>query len=263
MACRAFGVPPMFRELTNPITCLVTSGETTRDTTPADDICLSLLALVQAAVAARVSLIQLREKRLRAGVLYELAARAAALTRDSATRIVVNDRADIARAAGCDGAHLATHSLEAHIVRRAFGAGFLVGVSAHTLAEARAARDGGADYAIFGPVFDTPSKRAYGPPLGLERLREAARELAPFPLLAIGGVARENIGDVLQAGARGVAAIRLFGDAAKLRGTVGEIEDVFNERAEHLVGSGATQNDSGFAGADDADSAIRSARRKT
>ena len=244
----------MFSALTIPITCLVTNGETTPDTRPADDSFLNILALVEAAVAARVSVIQLREKHLRAGVLYELAARAAALTRDSATRIVVNDRADIARAAGCAGVHLATHSLEARVVRRAFGAGFLVGVSAHTLAEARAARDSGADYAIFGPIFDTASKRAYGPPLGLERLREAARELAPFPLLAIGGVARENIGDLLRAGARGVAAIRLFGDAAKLRGTVGEIEDVFKELG------GATRNASDFAGANDADSAIQNVR---
>ena len=221
----------MSRALTNPITCLVTSGGTTRDTTPASEEYRSILALVAAAVAARVSLVQLREKELGARTLYELAARAATLARGSETLILVNDRADIARAAGCDGVHLAAQSLEASVVRRAFGEQFVIGVSAHSLAEARAARDGGADFAVLGPVFDTPSKRGYGPPLGLAALRDAARELAPFPLLAIGGVASENVADVLQAGAAGVAAIRLFGDAAQLKRTVREVEDVIHECA--------------------------------
>ncbi|HEX6625952.1 MAG TPA: thiamine phosphate synthase [Pyrinomonadaceae bacterium] len=217
----------MSRELPTPITCLVTGGETT----PASEEFRRVLALVEAAVAARVSVVQLREKSLPARTLFELAARAAALTRGSETLLVVNDRADIARAAACDGVHLTAQSLEARTVRRAFGEDFLIGVSAHTLAEARAARDGGADFAVLGPVFDTPSKRAYGPPLGTETFREAALALAPFPLLAIGGVARDNFRDVLLAGARGVAAIRLFGDATQLQRTVREFEDVFNEGA--------------------------------
>lgn len=214
-----------------PITCLITSGETTRATNSAGEDFRAVLALVAAAVAARVSVVQLREKSLSARTLYELAARAADLARGSATRVVVNDRADIARAAACDGVHLTAQSLDARIVRRAFGDDFLVGVSAHSLAEARAARDGGADFAVLGPVFDTPSKRAYGPPLGTELFGAAARELSPFPLLAIGGVASDNLRDVLQAGARGVAAIRLFGDATKLQRTLRELEDVFNESA--------------------------------
>ena len=111
-------------------------------------------------------------------------------------------------------------------MRRAFGPDFLVGVSAHTLREARAARDGGADFAVFGPVFDTPSKRQYGPPLGLERLREAALALAPFPLVAIGGVTEGNAREVLRAGACGVAAIRLFADGQNLARTVHLIESL-------------------------------------
>ncbi|MGH9902998.1 MAG: thiamine phosphate synthase, partial [Pyrinomonadaceae bacterium] len=199
-------------DLEQPTTCLITSGETTRKTTPAADEFRALLSLVRSAVAARVTLVQLREKNLRPRTLYELAARAAEITRESGTRLLVNDRADIARAAGADGVHLAAGSLEASVVRRAFGDDFMIGVSTHSLAEARGARDGGADFAVFGPVFDTPSKRAYGPPLGLEKLAEAARALAPFPVVALGGVARENFRDVLRAGARGVAAIRLFSD---------------------------------------------------
>ena len=210
----------MSHKLPRPSACLITSGATTCATTPASEEFRALLALIREAVACGVSLVQLREKQLRPRTLQHLAAEAALLTRGSETRLVVNDRADIARAAGADGVHLTTRSLDAQTVRRAFGEDFLVGVSAHTLAEARDARDGGADFALFGPVFDTPSKRPYGLPLGLEKLREAARALSPFPLLALGGVNSENARAALDAGAHGVAAIRLFSDADGLREAV-------------------------------------------
>lgn len=154
-------------------------------------------------------------------MLYELAARSAELVRGTATRLLVNDRADLARAAGADGVHLTARSLEASIVRRAFGPELLIGVSTHSPAEARAAYEHGADFAVYGPVFDTPSKRAYGPPVGLEALREVAQKLAPFPLVALGGVTLENARDVLSAGAAGVAAVRLFGDAPDVGRVVG------------------------------------------
>lgn len=182
-----------------------------------------MLALVAAAVGARVPLIQIREKNLPASTLYELTLRAARLTRGSGTRLVLNDRADIARAALADGVHLTTRSLEASVVRRTFGEDFLIGVSTHSLEEARAARDGRADFAVFGPVFETDSKKIYGPPLGLARLSEAAGVLAPFPLLALGGITNENAQAALKAGARGVAGIRLFGDAHALPEIVGKL----------------------------------------
>ncbi|HEX7174297.1 MAG TPA: thiamine phosphate synthase [Pyrinomonadaceae bacterium] len=207
-----------------PLTYLVTAGETTPDTTPTSREFAAVLALVERAVVARVSLVQLREKRLPARVFYELAARAAAITRASGTRLLVNDRADIARAATCDGVHLTTQSLAPSAVRRAFGTDLLVGVSAHSLDEARAARDGGdADFCVLGPIFDTPSKVPYGAPLGLGAFRAVARALAPFPVLAIGGVTTENAGTLLRAGAAGVAAIRMFSDSADLRVTVSAV----------------------------------------
>ncbi len=212
-------------ELRTPIHCLITPGETTRETTPSSEEFERLLALVARAVAARVALVQLREKGLSARVMFELAACAAALARGSRTRVLVNDRADIARAASCDGVQLTAQSLEAGVVRRSFGEGFLVGVSTHSLAEALAAREGGADFALFGPVFDTPSKRAYGPPLGLDVLAEAARALAPFPLVAVGGINAENARSVLGAGAWGVAAIRMFAGAEDLAGTVRSLNE--------------------------------------
>jgi thiamine-phosphate pyrophosphorylase len=216
----------MRRDFRRPLTYLITGGETTGETTPASAEFASLLALVRSAVAARVSLVQLREKNLSARTLHELAARAARIARGSATRVLVNDRADIARAAECDGVQLTARSLEVSVVRRAFGEDFLIGVSTHSFEEARAARDGGADFAVFGPVFDTPSKRAYGPPLGLEVLREAAHALSPFPLVAIGGVNEGDVAEILRAGAAGVAAIRLFANRQNLARKVHHIESL-------------------------------------
>ena len=203
--------------LSKPITYLITSGRTKQDSTPDSEDFQSVLALVSVAVRARVSLIQLREKNLTARALYELAASCAEATRGSETRLLINDRSDIARAAGADGVHLTTQSLDASIIRRGFGPDFLIGVSAHSLAEAKLARDGAADFAVFGPIFDSPSKRAYGAPLGTTALREAARLLSPFPLIALGGITTcENAREALSAGASGVAAIRLFSDADNL-----------------------------------------------
>jgi thiamine-phosphate pyrophosphorylase len=221
----------MPRTLPRPITYLITGGETTDATRASSEEFRRLLALIRSAVAARVTLVQLREKNLSGRVLYELASAAAGLARGSATRVLVNDRADIARAAACDGVHLAADSLRACVVRRAFGEDFLIGVSTHALEEAREARAGGADFAVFGPVFDTPSKRAYGQPVGLEALGEAARELKAFPVVALGGVSLENAAEVLGAGAAGVAGIRLFADGQNLARAVHLIEDLYARRA--------------------------------
>ena len=175
-----------------------------------------ILRLVRAAVDAGVPLFQIREKSLPARVLYELVARAVEITHGSRTRLLVNDRADIARAAGADGVHLTTQSLPVEVVRSLFGAEFLIGVSTHSLDEARAARAGGADFVVFGPVFETESKRGFGEPQGLNKLAEVARELGEFPVVAIGGITLDNVDQCFQAGARGIAAIRLLNDTENL-----------------------------------------------
>jgi len=148
---------------------------------------------------------------------------AADLTRGSSTRLLVNDRADIAFAAGADGVHLTSASIEPAVIRRTFGKDFLIGCSTHSIEEASEVSKGGADFAVFGPVFSTASKRQYGEPLGLESLTHATAAVTPFPLLALGGVSIENAGDCFRAGASGVAAIRLFGDATRLGDIVGYI----------------------------------------
>jgi thiamine-phosphate pyrophosphorylase len=206
--------------LQSPIIYLITSGAIQPNSSPVSQDFQDTLMLVRAATSARVSLIQLREKSLPARTLYELAVRSAEITRGTRTRLLINDRADIARAARADGVHLTTRSIEASVIRRAFGADFLIGVSTHSLIEAQSARDGGADFAVFGPVFETQSKRAYGAPVGIESLREAVQTLASFPLLALGGITLENVAETMQAGASGVAAIRLFSDPQELEPVV-------------------------------------------
>jgi thiamine-phosphate pyrophosphorylase len=190
-----------------PIIYPITSGKATSQTIP------DLLRLVRASVEAEVPLFQIREKSLPARVLYELTCQAAEIMRGSKTRLLVNDRADIARAAGADGVHLTALSLPAEVVRSIFGPEFLIGVSTHSLEEARAARDGGADFVVFGPVFE---KHGYSAPQGLDKLRYVSSELRDFPVLAIGGISLDNVAACFEAGASGIAAIRLLNDAARM-----------------------------------------------
>ena len=205
-----------------PLIYLITSGETSALTASASDEFARVLLLVEAAVAAKVDLLQIREKQLNARTLYELSAAAARITKDSSTKLLINDRADIAAAAGADGVHLTTSSLPTRAVREAFGDEMLIGVSTHSLAEAIARRNGG-DFVVYGPVFQTTSKQQYGAPLGIDKLAEVCAALAPFPVLALGGVSLMNIKDCMAAGASGIAAIGMFSDANRLGDVVNRI----------------------------------------
>ncbi len=207
----------MSLNLSKPILYLITPGATAETTTPADEEFQEILHQVSAAVAGGIQLVQLREKNLTARVLFELTERVMEIVCGTATKVLVNDRADIAAGAGADGVHLTLRSLEAEVIRRTFAPNFLIGVSTHSHVEARRARDAGADFVVFGPIFPTPSKKEYGPPLGIGKLSEVAHELAPIPVLAIGGVSKDNAGECLRAGASGVAAITLFSEPETLK----------------------------------------------
>ncbi|HSK62282.1 MAG TPA: thiamine phosphate synthase [Pyrinomonadaceae bacterium] len=197
-------------KLQTPIWYAISSGLTTSKTTPDDPEFAFILHLIKTAVFSEVPLFQIREKNLPARRLFELASRAAEITRGSSTRLLVNDRFDVARAAGADGVHLSESSLPPRVVRETCGEEFLIGASTHSLESARAARNGGADFVVFGPVFETESKRAFGPPQGLEKLREVATALQGFPVLAIGGVTIDNAASCFAAGASGAAGISWF-----------------------------------------------------
>jgi thiamine-phosphate pyrophosphorylase len=119
---------------------------------------------------------------------------------------LINDRIDIAMAVQADGVHLTTTSLPITVARQVLGAEALIGASTHNLIEAQAAADGGADFLVFGPVFFTPSKAPYGEPVGLAALR-AVRSAVKTPILAIGGIKKDNVEQVLATGADGIAVI--------------------------------------------------------
>jgi len=220
----------MTLNLPKPILYLITRGATVESTTPESEEFRNILQQVSAAVVAGIHLVQIREKQLTARVLFELTTAVVAIARGSSTRVLVNDRADIAASAGADGVHLTTRSLTPDVIRKAFGANFLIGASTHSLAEARVARRDGADFAVFGPIFPSsapsPAKEKYGPPLGAGKLIEAARELAPFPLIALGGISIENVKDCLSAGASGIAGITLFGAPHTLAMTAKTIREI-------------------------------------
>jgi len=176
-------------------------------------------------VSAKIDLIQIREKQLSTKVLYQLSTSAARITSGSPTKLLVNDRADVAATAGADGVHLTTLSLPSEVIRNNFGAEFLIGVSTHSLAEAAAAQGGGSDFVVFGPVFGTPAKQQYGEPVGLTELRKVTSELNPFPVLALGGVTMDKVADCIDAGAAGIAAIRMLNNRWQLMGIVNELRE--------------------------------------
>jgi thiamine-phosphate pyrophosphorylase len=189
-----------------------------------------LLSKIEAAAAAGVDWIQIREKDLSgidcSSLTREALQRAAKFSGGKTTpaRILVNDRLDVALSEHAGGVHLGEKSLplaEAKwlVDSRVRSRGFLTGVSCHSLEDEKSAAAGGADYLFFGPVFATPSKVAFGTSQGVERLAEVCRA-ASVPVLAIGGVTLENFPACLAAGASGIAAIRLFQDASDMSSIV-------------------------------------------
>ncbi|HKY04669.1 MAG TPA: thiamine phosphate synthase [Blastocatellia bacterium] len=182
----------------------------------------NLISFIEKAIRAGVDLIQIRERDLCARDQLAIASKTRGTAEEFGARVLVNDRADIALAAGA-GVHLTTRSMGPAVVRRAFGSRLLVGASTHSLAEAELAEREGADFVVFGPVFDTESKRVYGPPVGTRALSDAASRLS-IPVLALGGIKLSNFQQAIDAGAAGLAAITLFTDADDLLATVRAIK---------------------------------------
>lgn len=173
----------------------------------APDLASRVEAALAGAPPGRVA-VQLREKDLAARDLLALARSLAAVCHARGQLLLVNDRIDVALAAGADGVHLPAAGIPPADARRLLGPAALVGVSCHSAADVARARDGGATYATFSPIYDTPSKRAYGPPLGVAALRSASA--GGLPLVALGGVDATRAPEVVAAGAAGVAVIRAW-----------------------------------------------------
>lgn len=186
---------------------------------------LQIEAIRQAA-AAGCQLIQIREKDLNARALVEFTCQAIAVARPYGAKVLVNDRLDVAIAAKADGVHLRVTSLPTANVRQAVVENglkeFLIAVSTHSLIEAKAAETGGADFIVSGPVYDTPSKREFGEPMGLNRFADICQTVN-IPVLALGGINMTNFHQPLDAGAAGIAAIGLFSALENLPHTIATI----------------------------------------
>ena len=184
--------------------------------------------LARRAAEAGADLFQIREKNLSARKLTILTKMIVAAANTSEMQVLVNGRPDIASAAGASGVHLNRESLSVADVKRSF-TGLTVGYSAHRFEEIREARVQGADFVTFSPIFESESKKGYGPPLGLSALR-AATELEPgFPVIALGGVTISEVAKVAEAGSWGIAGISIFDCGDALAGRVAEIGRVFRQ----------------------------------
>lgn len=185
------------------------------------------LDIARAALRGGADAIQLRDKEAGGGELLRVSREVVRLARSSgsACLILVNDRVDVALACGADGVHLGQEDLPADSARRILGVGKVLGVSAGTVEEALAARDGGADYLGVGPVFATPTKPDAGEPIGIEGLRKI-REAVDLPIVAIGGINAENAALVLRAGADGIAVISAVSAAEDMNEAVGRLRRI-------------------------------------
>ncbi|HSA87055.1 MAG TPA: thiamine phosphate synthase [Nitrospira sp.] len=187
----------------------------------------SLPSLVRQALGAGLPAVQLRERDLSTSELLPLAQEVQSITSLHAVPLIVNDRADLTMALDLQGVHLRSDSLPPLPVRQLIGPRRLIGVSTHSVEDVRRADRSGADYVLFGPIFETPSKRSFGPPLGLTLLADACRQ-SSIPVLAIGGITCQRVRDVRLAGAYGVAVI----GALLTRDDVGEAVREFTRALE-------------------------------
>ncbi len=202
-----------------PVLCLITDRR--RPCSP------EIVTQAQAAADAGIDLFQIREPDLPDGVLFDLTRRVIDATAGSALRVLVNDRLDVALAAGAHGVHLRGNSFSASRARTLASSPFLIGRSVHSVDEAVAAEAaGGLDYLIFGTIFPTISKPAEHGLAGVGTLR-AATQACRLPVLAIGGVTFDNADQIVIAGAAGLAAIGLFANNRDLCAIVTRLRQIF------------------------------------
>ena len=174
----------------------------------------SLTVAAGAALDAGLRTLMLREKDLPEEQILPLAREMRAMTNRNDALFVVNRRLGVARSVAADGVHLGADGPALAEARIELGADAILGYSAHDLNEALRAFDQGADYVVFSPIYETPSKAGILQPVGLEALRKLV-EVAPGPVVALGGIGAANIGEVARTGAAGVAVIRaIFGTAS-------------------------------------------------
>ncbi len=178
-----------------------------------------LLRILKDIIPAQGMMLQIREKTLGTRDLLQFVNAIHRVARPFRVPCLINDRVDLVLATRAAGVHLRSDSLSVKEARACLGSDYLIGKSVHSSAEALQSEQDGADFAVLGPVYATPSKREYGSPLGVGALREASRQ-CHMPLYAIGGITPDRVGCVMDAGAFGVAAISSIMHAASPRDAV-------------------------------------------
>lgn len=207
-------------KLLEPLIYLITSGET--NAANIETRGREIVEIVSVAVKEQIPLVQLRERSLQSKALFELVRHLAQITGGSKTRLLVNDRSDVAAAAGADGVHLTSKSIPVTEVRKSFGRDFLIAISTHTIDEVIDASRHGADLAVFGPVFESPGKTDLK---GIATLSRACKAANGFTVVGLGGIDESNYEQVLRAGASGVAAIRSLNNAEAIRSFAKKVID--------------------------------------
>ena len=183
-----------------------------------------LVSLLQQVFTVAAPAIQLRERDLSARELLTLAREVQAVTASRRSQLLVNDRIDVALALEGVGVHLRSNSLPVPVARQLLGAQRLLGISVHAVEEAVQAEAQGADYIVLGPIYETPSKQMFGPPLGIDTLEKACRRVR-IPIIGIGGVTAARAREMRQAGAFGVAVITAILSAADVESATRELLD--------------------------------------
>lgn len=185
--------------------------------------------VVKEALEGGVGAVQLREKDLPVRDFLDWAEKLRLLTAEFGARLLINDRVDICLAVAADGVHLREGSLPIFAVRKILGPERLIGYSTHQASEAIEAQQTGADFVVLGPIYDTPSKRTMGDPLGLSEIRRAAAQVT-IPIFAIGGIRSDRIQPVIRGGAHGVAVISAILQAPNPRGAAETLSQELNEK---------------------------------
>lgn len=206
-----------------PTICLITPGRLTDEEFSEKSV--SLVDTLSSAADAGVDVVQVREKALSARNLSVLVRDILSTVAGTSTKVVVNERFDVALSTGAHGVHLTSASIPGDIVRSKVPEDFLIGKSTHSIAEIQSVRSF-ADYVFFGPIFETPSKKGILEPKGLDELRAAVMAAGTMPVIALGGIDLANITAVAQSGVAGVAGIGIF-ETAEIGPAVEEIRRRF------------------------------------
>lgn len=188
-----------------------------------------LITKVEEALAGGIRAVQLREKGLCGAKLLTLARQMRELTARYNAKLLINDRVDIALLSEADGVHLGHGSMPTDAARRLLGQKMLIGVSTHSLIEAREAEALGADFIVFGPIYYTASKAACGPPAGVGALKETVAAIK-VPVYGLGGINIENIQEALDTGCAGVALISAILSAPEVRKSAGALVEALIKR---------------------------------